>query len=202
MTSRVVATGIVLITSASHGCTAPTPRTDYRTLIPILTQDVEAAREANGEGLTFVETGDYESAERAFRRACQADISYAAAHNNLGLALLTQGRIHEAAVELTYATRLAPDAVEPVINLGKVFERVGWLEAAEKQYQRALETDPGNMHAAYPLAYIWTRTRGEPEKIDRLLRLVAQSAEETDWRNWAEVLAEAYGGSGSEEAGD
>ena len=96
-------------------------------------QSTQAAREANDRGLVFAEKGQLDQAEEAFREAIRHDIRYAAAHNNLGLVLLTQGKIYDAAIEFRMATRLNPDAREPVANLSQMYERMGSERSARKE---------------------------------------------------------------------
>lgn len=99
----------------------------------------QAAHEANKRGLSLVEQEDFHRAEEAFRDAIQLDFHYAAGHNNLGLVLLKQGKLYEAATELRMAGTLEPRATQPSMNLAFLYERIGWEREAALQRERALD---------------------------------------------------------------
>ncbi len=116
--------------------------------------DPEAAAVANERGLTLATEGEFEAAEQAFAEAVRANKGYAAAHNNLGLVLLERVRFYESARAFTMAIRLDPRAVEPLINLGRLYETVGWGRDAAKQYETALDLQPEHREAMARLAHV------------------------------------------------
>ncbi|MCX8092124.1 MAG: tetratricopeptide repeat protein, partial [Verrucomicrobiae bacterium] len=65
------------------------------------------------------------------------------AHNNLGLALTTEGRYMEAQQAFERALELKPDFVEAQNNMGFLCDRLGRHEEAADHYQRVLKADPG-----------------------------------------------------------
>jgi len=119
------------------GCASQDTTHEYHTVLPSTLRSAEHAKTCNERGLTLVEAGKLDEAEGAFREALLADIGYAAAHNNLGLILLEQGRFYEAALEFDQAKRLAPQAVEPIVNLARLYEAVGWTKLAKEERERA-----------------------------------------------------------------
>ena len=120
----------------------------------------QAAREANERGIELASAGNHDGAERSFREAIASDARFAPAHNNLGLVLLQDRRFYEAAVEFQTATRLDRTAVEPLVSLGRLYEAVGWNEAATAQYERAcrVESEGDEPRGASRLASILGRT--------------------------------------------
>ncbi|MGD0651499.1 MAG: tetratricopeptide repeat protein [Verrucomicrobiia bacterium] len=64
------------------------------------------------------------------------------AHNNLGLALVNQGRFAEAIAEYTVALRIDPDDAEVHNNLGFVLAGLGKTAEAIAEYQTALRIQP------------------------------------------------------------
>ena len=138
------------------GCAVKNGNVPRQTWPPV--HDVEAAIQANDQGLNFVNAGQFDRAEGEFRRALGANPGSAAAHNNLGLVLQRNGRLHEAAVEFTAATKLNPTAIEPRMNLGRLYESVGWWEAAEKEYRDVLRLDQNHAEANERLARVLAKS--------------------------------------------
>lgn len=126
------------------GCLQPQRSTTYRTIRPIPTRDSQTAKEANERGLQHIENESFDLAEAAFRDALRADVGYASAHNNLGLVLLEKKKFYESALEFKFASKLNPKATEPILNLGRLYETIGWKNAAINQYNKALEIHPEN----------------------------------------------------------
>ncbi len=94
------------------------------------------AKEANERGLTFVEEGKLDLAEAAFREAIAADPRFAPAHNNLGLVLLGKGEFYDAANAFKTASKIQPNAAEPIANLVRLYKAVGWEKEAAKVKSR------------------------------------------------------------------
>jgi tetratricopeptide (TPR) repeat protein len=92
--------------------------------------------------LAFAEHSKWEEAEEGFREALQADGTFAPAHNNLGLVLLQKGNLYEAAVQLRAATKLSPRAAEPLLNLARLYNAIGWKHAAISELKKAMELEP------------------------------------------------------------
>ena len=145
----------------------------------------QGAKQANERGLTLVEEGDLVRAEEGFREAIRLDATLASAHNNLGLVLMGKAAFHQAAVALSAAKRLAPRAVEPLINLGQLYETVGWHKLAITQYELALAVDPANAPALGRLAHVCASTGENQERLSGLLQRLAAEGVELPWRSWA-----------------
>ncbi len=78
-----------------------------------------------------------------FQRAIALDAQLATAHEGLGRALGTTGRLQEAAAALETAGRLAPTSANVWNNLGLVYLALGRAGAAEEAFRRALEGGAG-----------------------------------------------------------
>ncbi len=137
------------------GCLSAQPTEQYHTIRTLSPGNAEAAQLANERGLQFATEKDYVQAEEAFREALRNDVGYAAAHNNLGLVLLEKKKFYESALEFKFASKLNPKATEPILNLGRLYESIGWHEAAIKQYERAIELDPNIVEASGRLAKLY-----------------------------------------------
>ena len=79
-------------------------------------------------------------------------------NNDLGVALLSQGRLDEAANQFEKVLQVAPNHVRAHINLGNVLLTNEKFDEAISHYQKALETEPGFAPAHYHLAVAQMRT--------------------------------------------
>lgn len=126
---------LAILTLLCGGCLFPAKATEYKTVSPTVSRNTQASNEENERGLHLAQTNQLEGAERAFRKALESDVSNAAAHNNLGLVHLARHRFYESAVEFRLASKLDRSAIEPVMNLGHLYEIIGWQREAAKQYE-------------------------------------------------------------------
>lgn len=99
-------------------------------------------------GFVAVARGDFEEAERRFRRATQIDPDDNQARLNLANALWMNGRL-DAAVE-HYRTVLGSDPEDPfaLYNLGAVLEQMADHRQAAEVWRRFLSLHPGHPKAA------------------------------------------------------
>jgi protein O-GlcNAc transferase len=147
----------VFIGIAECGCVQARRGSMDRTGPPVVVRNPHAAQEANERGLQLAQQEQLDRAEQAFREAVRANAGFAAAHNNLGLVLLERRRFYEAAVEFQQASRLDRRAVEPVMNLGRLYESVGWHDAAIGQYEKARGLQPESVEVQERLAQAFER---------------------------------------------
>lgn len=168
------------------GCRAPQARQGYQTSGWSSQPDASAA-ELNRRGVRHAEAGDFDGAEEAFRAALAASPGLASAHNNLGLVLMERRAYYEAALEFKMASRLAPEAVEPYMNLARLYESVGWLKESATCYRLALSCDPENVPAMGRLASVLIRSGRDIEAGPLLAKLVVSAGTVglSDWSNWA-----------------
>ncbi len=111
-------------------------------------------------GLRHLERKSYAAAEAAFRRALAAEPGRFDLLNNLGSALIGQGRAAEAHAVLVRALSLSPD--HPVIlrNLGDALAREGRADEAERAFRRAVAVAPERADSHYQLGFfLYQRNR-------------------------------------------
>jgi tetratricopeptide (TPR) repeat protein len=185
MPRSVFALAAVLIVVVECGCIQLHRRGLDRMGPTIVSRDPRTAREANHRGLQFAQQKQLDQAEQAFREAVRAGAGYAAAYNNLGLILLERRRFYDAALEFQQASRLDRRAVEPVMNLGRLYESVGWHEAAIAQYEKALGLQPDSVEVQGRLAQAYLKMGKKTDAIGGLLRALAERAGDDEWRSWA-----------------
>ncbi len=80
-----------------------------------------------------------------------------------GLALLREGRFHEALTSLRLALKEAPGDAVILQQIAIAYTRIGMTEEASKTYRHVLQKDPVAAGAHYGLAYLLLR-RGEEEQ--------------------------------------
>jgi tetratricopeptide (TPR) repeat protein len=103
------------------------------------------------------------------------------AHYYLGAIALEEGRIDEALVELQEALKAKPDFTDALAELGQYYLKRRDYQAAERQIQLALKTDPGHYAANFYLLMLYTRTKDprQEEQAKRFDELKKQLAEKT-----------------------
>jgi tetratricopeptide (TPR) repeat protein len=89
--------------------------------------------------------------ERAlFLRPDSADV-----HNNLGLAVMVQGRVDDAVAHFEHALALDPDHVSAHTNLGVALAAQGKVDQARVHHERALAINPDHAHAHVELGNVF-----------------------------------------------
>jgi Flp pilus assembly protein TadD len=180
--SRTAVWGLVLPLFGLVGCGSGLlqPR-----LSPQRGPDRAQAEHYNTLGLQHLGEKQWSQAEAAFRSALEADPYYGAAHSNLGVALLQQGKPYDAVWELRYACRLLPKASEPRVNLGLLFERAGRYPEAERELRDALALAPEDLKVIGQLARVQVRQGKQTEETLVWLQTVATQDDNPQWRTWA-----------------
>jgi Flp pilus assembly protein TadD len=119
-------------------------------------------------------------------RATQGEEAFL--QNNLGVALISAGRVEEAVAALTRATELDPGNANAFANLALLAFRRGDLEFAEREVERALRVHPDNGGALEVLGGI-RLARGDPagaiDPLERAVRLAPDDGER--WLNLAQA---------------
>ena len=92
---------------------------------------------------TWQQSGIYRDYETLFRETLARNPNSGFLHSNLGVILMSRGRVPEAATEFQAAVRLEPDSPDFRDNLGLALASMpGRLEDAIAEYQTALRIDP------------------------------------------------------------
>jgi len=122
------------------------------------------------EGEKLLESGDWEAAEQAFRKAVEADEKSPAAHSKMGVALVHQRRLQEAEEEFARALTLDPRYAPAWSNLGNVYRESGRLEHALEAYKKAVDADPDYWIAHQNLGGLYKKMGRTSEAIASLRR--------------------------------
>jgi len=124
-------------------------------------------------------------AEELLRDALSWDLYHGGAHNNLGVLLLQQGDLYNAAEEFEWARKLLPGNPEPRLNLALVLDRAGRAGDALDAARTALEVMPGNLPAIQLTALIQVRDGISDPGTIGLLEQISLRSDQEPWRTWA-----------------
>jgi len=100
----------------------------------------------------------WKNSEVLFRHAVAVTEDNALAHNNLGSALLSEGRPAEAVTQFQIALQLKPDNTDLLNNLACALSKQGLTNEAFAQLQRALALDPNRADTHYNLGSLLLQT--------------------------------------------
>jgi len=127
---------------------------------------------------------DQAAAEQTLRAALSFDLYHGPAHNNLGVLLLRQEKLYDAAEEFEWARKLLPGNPEPRVNLAIALERGGKHGDAIEAAKAALEVAPGNLAAMQAIAYVQVREGITDGALPGYLHAIAQRGDPA-WSGWA-----------------
>ena len=113
--------------------------------------------------------------------------------NNLAIALMTEGRVDEALVQLKTALELAPTDPDALRNLGAAYDKKGGIDQAIGQYQVALKANPRNKYAHYNLGVSYSKKGRSDLAVAEFQLALGLDPEYADARNNLGVI---YGSQG------
>jgi len=128
-----------------------------------VTNDNDTAH--NNLGYLFMQRGEFDSAISQFQAALEIRSRHAAAHyniggavieNNLATALARKGLIDDAISHCEKAVKLRPDYGDPYFNLGSLLFQQGRTDEAIVQWQKAVASQPDDVgfHSALANAFV------------------------------------------------
>jgi tetratricopeptide (TPR) repeat protein len=118
-----------------------------------------------GATLAHRQTGYWKNSELLFRHAVLVTENNALAHNNLGAALLSNGRPAAAAAQFQMALQTKPDNIDLLNNLACAFQKQGFANEALLHLQRALALNPSRADTHNNLGSLWLQTGRAEEGI-------------------------------------
>jgi len=101
--------------------------------------------------------------ERTTQETSPANLNFADAHYNLGVAFYEQGQLEQAIASYLKAIEINPDFADAHNNLGIAFYELGRIDEAIAAYQQALLIDPLHGNANYNLNL--ARLSGSPLSV-------------------------------------
>ncbi len=124
----------------------------------------DSAEAWNSLGVLHDDSGERDSAERAFRRAIELQPQSDRLHNNLGYNLLLQDRLADAEAAFRRALELQPQSAAARNNLATVLARRGQLDAARREFLIAAAGNPASVAVAYNNLAVVLMEMGEYEQ--------------------------------------
>ena len=103
-------------------------------------------------GQRYISKGRFKKAAAAYRKAISIEPKIAAAHDNLGAALIALGDLTGAIASYKQAISIDPNDSIPHCNLGSVLDDKGDLDGAITSYKQAISIDPNHTSARKGLA--------------------------------------------------
>ncbi|HEV2381888.1 MAG TPA: sulfatase-like hydrolase/transferase [Terriglobia bacterium] len=101
--------------------------------------DLDSFRNLGTAQLQLGRVGD---AEKAFQSILVENDHYSAAYNGLGLVAIQRGNVLDARRDFEKAIEVGPDEVEPLLNLGLLYQKSGEKRLAIRYYQMFLSKAP------------------------------------------------------------
>lgn len=90
-----------------------------------------------------------------------------------GLALLREGKFHEALTSFRLALKESPGDTVVLQQIAIAYTRIGMADEASKTYRHVLQKDPEAAGAHYGLAYLLLRKGNEREAVQHLEAFLA-----------------------------
>jgi len=134
-----------------------------QTALKALALDDQLAETHVSLGLVSMDTWDWATAEKAFRRAIELSPNYSRAHNNYGVYLGVMGRLEEALAEVKVAQQLDPANVVTASNIGIQLCLLGQYERGIAAAKDALDPNFAETYSFFALCYL--KQKMYPEAI-------------------------------------
>lgn len=147
-------------------------------------RDIRKSEELYQKAVAAI-ASDPAEAKSLLREALGFDLYNGAAHNNLGVLLLGENKLYDAAEEFEWARKLMPGHPEPRVNLAIALERGSKHAEAVEAAKAALEVRPGHLGAMKTLAYIQIREDLVDKSTKDYLAAIASRDDDEIWRDWA-----------------
>ena len=122
--------------------------------------------------LTWRQVPVYANVETLWRDTLAKNPSAWMAHNNLGFALVDEGRLQEAVPEYTEAIRLNPESAEAHNNLGIALSKQERQQEAIAQYLEAIRLKPAYAEAHNNLGLALSSEGKKEEAVSHLLQAI------------------------------
>ncbi len=151
------------------------------------------AQEALDVALEHHRAGRLSEAERIYKQILRAQPDNAAACNNLGVALKTQGMLDEAIVWYRRAQKISPDYAEAINNLGNALKEQEKLDEALVCFRRAVEIKPDYADARNSLGALLNKQGHVDEAIACYRRALKDKPDDETAHNNLGVILKTQG---------
>ncbi|QDU34569.1 Photosystem I assembly protein Ycf3 [Poriferisphaera corsica] len=157
----------------------------YQSPVKAKADQAQKAADLNSSAVNYIEQNNLNRAEQLLKEALTEDMTYAPAHNNLGLVYYRLHQYYTAAWEFEYAAKLMDNAAEPLNNLGMVYEAVGQYKKAHDYYKQAYQADSENVQVIANFARNHVRQGLRNDQLRDLLEEIVLRDDRNEWVAWA-----------------
>lgn len=141
--------------------------------------------------LAAVRVADYDGGARRALQVLELDEANPLAWHVLAICQEKAGRVGHALGAYEQALRYSPEDVNIAQDLGRLAQRLGHLEIAEKLMLKFLAVEPGHVEGTNNLACVLRDQKRYPEAIDLLRDLISISPEQPIlWNTLGTVLSD------------
>jgi cytochrome c-type biogenesis protein CcmH/NrfG len=123
------------------------------------------ARQAQ-RAASYYDSGEYEKAVEAYKRALQLNPGSEETYYRLGMAYGSLGKFKEAAEAYNNAVRLKPDYAAAYHNLGHAYSNLEEHDKAIRAFRRSIQHEPDNVEAYFALGNVYFNSGREGKAID------------------------------------
>ena len=138
----------------------------------LLTQHQDSPKLWNERGVALHQDGKFAEAEESYRRAIQAELGYALAHNNLGVALYHRGDGEQAMAAFRVALDAQPTFAKARLNLALLLSKGKRFQAALEAYRAVLQTAPEDPAAWNGVGLVLSELRKHEDARNAFARAV------------------------------
>ncbi len=180
--------GLIVAFVCSAGCASSggSSRKGSSTVITLPNEGQQIA-EARQLALRAQETEDPAKSIDLYKRAVEIYPDLPAAWNNMGVLLLGEGRLMEAADAFGSATERTPNDPRPYFNLALTWDRAGYLEEALEYYGAALNLDDRYLPALRGAIKAETRLGNSSPSLVERIRTAIFLERDPKWREYLEL---------------
>jgi Tfp pilus assembly protein PilF len=133
-----------------------------------------SAFNANNLGAMYTLRGDYQMAEKYFRKALQLNPAQPLVNGNLGMILMNTNRLNEAELYLLRENQINPNYDNAYFNLGNLYFRKGIISLGVDYYIKTISVNPGYTDA-YKALYIFYQNNNQPDFARRIYEVAMQN---------------------------
>ena len=187
--TRSLALGLCLFAGGPllTGCASGSGSSRGKITVITLPNEGEQIATSQRLALRAQKATDNAAAIDLYRQAVEAYPDLPAAWNNMGVLLLGEGRLMEAAEAFGSAAERTPNDPRPYFNLGLTWDRAGYLDTALEHYSKALALDERYLPALR--GAIKTESRlghSSPILVERI-RTALFLEQNPQWREYLEL---------------
>jgi protein O-mannosyl-transferase len=140
--------------------------------------------------LTLLQARHWRNTVTLFSHALAVTQNNHVAHYNLGLELMSQGKVEEPLHHFAEATRIRPDYADAYNNRGLILASLGRWQEATNQFIRAIQAKPDYSKAHNNLGYALFSVGNPREATNQFFRaLTLNSTNANTWYNIGQALA-------------